>query len=65
MEDNIIQLPDPEKPKLVVGISASFIPQPNITAYEFSILFPYLLGSPLTEADWNGLGPITRHLIRK
>ena len=65
MEDNIIQMPEQDKPKVDPGVAASFVPQPNITAYEFSILFPYLMGRSLTEADWAGLGPITRHLIRK
>src|SRR3990172_3008032 len=46
------------------GINAEFEPQPDITAYELSIILPYMLGARFGEPEWKKLGPATRHLKR-
>lgn len=46
-------------------ISASFEPQPDITAYELARLLPYLSSRmPLYEGGWEALGSANRHLRR-
>jgi hypothetical protein len=50
--------------RLVVPIAAKYAPKEDITAYELSLLLPYLLGTPIYENDWQKLGAATRHLER-
>ena len=45
-------------------ISATFEPQPDITAYELAQVFAYHWGNGITEEQWETLGPITRHFRR-
>ena len=47
-------------------LRASFVPQPDITAYELATILPFFLGGRmLTEADWGALGAAQRHLVRE
>lgn len=45
-------------------ISAVYEPLSDITAYELSLLLPYLLQRPFYEEDWAKLGDAARHLKR-
>ena len=46
-------------------VSATYDPQPDITAYELAQLLPiFIYGSLLTEEKWTELGSATRHLKR-
>lgn len=49
---------------LIKPVSARYIPQPDITAYELALILPGLLGKPIYEEDWVKLGTATRHLER-
>lgn len=50
------------QPKIV---QARFVPCPDITAYELALLLQFFLGKPMTEQDWNGIGPMQRHFVRQ
>ncbi len=45
-------------------ITARYKPQPDITAYELAIIFPFFMGKPLYEEQWLELGTATRHFER-
>ena len=45
-------------------VGFKYEPQSDITAYELSLILPYLLGSWMNQTDWDNLGEATRHLKR-
>jgi len=44
------------------GIRAKFIPKPDITAYELSLILPYIFGQVLYKDAFEKLGDAKRHL---